>query len=540
MLKLRVSLLSTALILTAVSAHAGPASTPCQALANLTLPSTKITLAETVAAGTFTLPPSPQPPIGPAPNFKDLPGFCHVVAEAAPTPDSDIKIEVWMPASGWNHRYRGQGNGGFAGVIDYNGMAAQVKRGYATAGTDTGHSASGIDAAWALGHPEKVADYGYRGIHEMTVKAKAIIGAFYGGGPDRSYFASCSDGGREALMEAQRFPADYDGILAGAPANYCTHLLTAAMWDMQATALDPAGYIPANKIPALSAAVLKACDARDGVTDGIVNDPRRCDFDPATLLCQGADSAGCLSAPQVAALKKLYAGPQDSSGRRIFPGYPPGGEDGPGGWPLWVTGPEPGRSLMFFFGAGYFTNMVYEKSGWDPKSFKLEDSLKLAETKTAHMLDATNPDLRPLMTRGGKLILYHGWSDAAIPATNTIDYYGAVASKLGRREVNSFVRLYMAPGMQHCSGGPGPHSFGQDGAPVPDDPEHNVFTALQQWVEKGSAPSSIVATKYNDDSDPAKGVSMTRPLCPYPQMAKYKGSGDTNDAANFVCRAEVK
>ena len=539
MIRLQVCLFLIVGATTGILAHASPAATSCETLANLGLPETKITLAQTVPAGSFTLPPSPQPPIGPPPSFKDVPAFCRVAAEVTPTPDSDIKIEVWMPANGWNHRYRGQGNGGFAGVIDYSGMAAQVRRGYATSGTDTGHSGSAIDAGWALGHPEKVADFGYRGIHETALKAKAIIDAYYGGGPDRSYFASCSDGGREALMEAERFPGDYDGILAGAPANDWTHLLAAAMWDMQATALDPAGYIPANKIPALSAAVLKACDARDGVSDGIVNDPRQCNFDPSSLQCQGGDSNGCLTAAQAEALKKIYAGPRDSAGRRLFPGYPPGGEDGPGGWSLWITGPQPERSLMFFFGAGYFTNMVYEKSGWDPRSFKLDDGMKLAETKTAKMLNATDPNLAPFIKRGGKLILYHGWSDAAIPATNTIEFYNSVASKLGQRRLDSFVRLYMAPGMQHCSGGPGPSSFGEDGAPVPDDAEHNVFTALQHWVEKGSAPSSIIATKYADD-DPGKGVKMTRPLCPYPQVAKYKGAGDTNDAANFVCRERTR
>jgi hypothetical protein len=540
MTTLRVCLLLTAGLASGALAHAGAAAMSCEGLPNLVLPNTKITLAQTVPAGAFSLPSSSQPPMGPPPSFKDVPTFCRVVAEVAPTPDSHIKVEVWMPASGWNHRYRGQGNGGFAGAIDYRALGAQVKRGYATANTDTGHSGSPIDAGWALGHPEKVADFGYRGIHEMTVTAKGIIDAFYGGGPDHSYFASCSDGGREALMEAQRFPGDYDGILAGAPAYYWTHLLSAAMWDMQATALDPAGYIPGDKIPAVSAAVLKACDAQDGLADGLVDDPRQCHFDPATLLCQGADSPACLTAPQVEALRKVYAGPQDSAGHPIFPGYPVGGEEGPGGWPLWITGAAPGRSLLYFFGVGYYSNMVYEKSDWDPKTFKIDDALKLAETKTAGALNATDPDLRPFKARGGKLILYHGWSDAAIPATSTIKYYQTIASALGQRQTDAFVRLYLAPGMQHCSGGPGPHSFGEDGQPVPDDPEHNVYMALEQWVERGTEPSRIVATKYTDDSDPAKGVRMTRPLCPYPQVAKYKGAGDTNDAASFVCREGIR
>jgi hypothetical protein len=529
-------LLWTIALMPAALAGAAPAPMSCEAIANLGLPNGKITLAQTVAAGSFTLPPSSSPP-GPPPNFKDVPAFCRVLAEASPSRDSKIKVEVWMPVSGWNHRYRGQGNGGFAGSFDYGGLAAQVKNGYATSGTDTGHSGSPIDASWALGHPEKVADFGYRGIHEMTVYTKAIVSAFYGSVPDHSYFTSCSDGGREALMEAQRFPTDYDGILAGAPANDWTRLLTAAMRNSAVTALDPQGYIPASKIPALSAAVLKACDAQDGLTDGLIDDPRKCHFDPASIQCQGSDSAACLTAPQVAALKKIYEGTHDSSGRQIFAGYPPGGEDGFGGWSLWITGPKAGQSLIYFFGVGYFTNMVYEKSDWDPKSFNVDEAVKLAETKTAGMLNANDPNLGPFMTRGGKLILYHGWSDAAIPATHTIDYYNSVISTLGQPQVDSFARLYMAPGMQHCSGGPGPSSFGEDGAPVPGDPQHDIFAALQDWVEKGNAPSSIVATKYNEDNA-GKGVKMTRPLCPYPEAARYRGTGDTNDAANFVCRKE--
>ncbi len=507
----------------------------CESLADLALPNTKITLAQSVPAGAYTPPPAPNSMPDRAASYKDLPAFCRVVAEVRPTADSDIKIEVWMPAAGWNGKFRGQGNGGFAGVIDYHSLGAAVRRGYATAGTDTGHSGSAVDAAWALGHPEKVIDFGYRGIHEMTLKAKAIIDAFYSANPQHSYFASCSDGGREALMEAQRFPEDYDGILAGAPANHWTHLLASAMWDVQATTLDPASYIPASKLAAISAAVLTACDAQDGLADGILNDPRQCHFDPATLLCKEAESDSCLTAPQVTALKKIYAGPQDAAGHQIFPGFVPGGEEGPGGWAPWITGPAPGRSLLAFFGIGYFSDMVYEKSDWDPKTFDIDPAVKLADTKTARGLNATDPNLKPFRARGGKLIIYHGWSDAAIAAPNTIDYYNSVVATMGQRNTDSFVRLFMAPGMQHCAGGPGPNSFGQGGNVPPDDPVHNVYTALEKWAEKGIAPSKIIATKYVDDSMPTKGVKMTRPLCPYPQVAKYKGTGDTNDAANFVC-----
>lgn len=514
---------------------AGPV--PCDRLASLGLPNTKITLAEVVAAGAFTPPPSPIPPMGPPPSFKDVPAFCRVTLEASPTPDSDIRIEVWMPANGWNHKFRGQGNGGFAGMIDYPGLAAAVKQGDASAATDTGHSASPIDASWALGHPEKVIDYGNRAIHQMTLNARAIISAFYGDNPQHNYFASCSDGGREALMEAQRFPEDYDGILAGAPANFWTHLLTDAMYNVNATTRDPASYIPAAKVPAIAKAVLAACDAEDGVADGVLNDPRHCHFDPETIACKGADATSCLTAPQVTALKALYAGPRDSAGKQVFPGLEPGGEDGFGGWSLWITGPNPTNSLIYFFGYGYFADIVYGQKDWDPKTFTVDGAVKAADAKTESALNATDPDLSPFKARGGKLIVYQGWSDAAIPPENAINYYDSVKSRMGQGSVESFVRLYMAPGMQHCGGGPGANSFlGEDGRGL-GDPEHDMYAALEQWVEKNVAPATIMATKFVDDN-PAHGVKMTRPLCAYPEVAKYKGTGDTSDAANFLCAAK--
>jgi len=336
-------------------------------------------------------------------------------------------------------------------------------------------------------------------------------------------------------MEAQRFPEDYDGILAGAPANFWTHLMVDFMWVNQATMLDQASYIPFSKLPAIGAAVLAACDAQDGVTDGILNDPRQCNFDPATLLCKEADSNSCLTPPQVTALKKIYAGSHDSAGHQIFPGYVPGAEEGPGGWAPWITGPAPARSLLFFFGTQFFSDMVYEQAAWDYKTFNVDQGTKLADARTARALNATDPDLKPFRARGGKLIMYHGWGDAAIPAPNTIDYYNSVVATLGQRATNRFLRLFMVPGMQHCGGGPGPNSFGQDANAPPYDPEHSIYASLEQWVEKGVAPSRIIATKYVDDSNHGQGIKMTRPLCTYPQVAKYKGAGDTNDAANFVC-----
>jgi hypothetical protein len=506
----------------------------CEKLAGAKIPGATITLAQTVAAGTFAGPPAPFGGGDVSALYKRLPAFCRVVAEAKPTADSDIKIEVWLPVAGWNGKLQGLANGGFAGQIDYPELGMAMSKGYAATGTDTGHAGSPIDASWALGHPEKVVDFGHRGIHEMTRVAKEAVHAFYGKGAQRAYFAGCSDGGREALMEAQRYPADYDGILAGAPANYWTALLSTAATDTQALTLDPASFIPRAKIPAIAAAVNAACDELDGVRDGILNDPRQCHFDPATIRCKaGEDTDKCLTAPQAAALKAIYAGPHDAHGHEVFPGFLPGAEDGEGGWGTWITGAAPAKSLMAFFGIGYFSNMVYEKSDWDYKTFRLEAALKLAEEKTASALNATDADLKPFQARGGKLILYHGWNDPAIPALNTVNYYQSVVAKMGEHASDSFVRLYMVPGMQHCGDGPGTDAFGEYVQLRSDDPQHSMHAALEQWVEKGSAPSAIIASKFA--ADDKQHPTTTRPLCAYPEAAKYKGSGDTNDAANFVC-----
>jgi len=502
----------------------------CAKLAGLKIPNATVTLAQTQAAGTFVGPPAPFTGADISWLYKSLPEFCRVVAEAKPTADSDIKMEIWMPVSGWNGKLEGIGNGGFAGVIDDMQIGMAMKHGYAATATDAGHT--GGEAGWALGHPEKVIDFGHRGIHEMTRVAKVVVQAYYSKAAQRSYFAGCSDGGREALMEAQRYPEDYDGILAGAPANYWTRLVTMAAADTQALTADPASFIPEDKIPTIADAVNAACDDKDGVKDGVLNDPRECKFDPATIQCKaGEESEKCLTAAQVAALKKIYDGLRDSKGDLLFPGYLPGAETGPGGWGIWITGRTPGRSLMAFFSTGYFSDFVYEKPDWNLKDFTVDAALKTAEEKTGDALNAINPDLSAFQKRGGKLILYHGWDDPAIPALNTVNYYESVRAKMGAKNADSFVRLYMVPGMQHCVGGPGATSFAEVG--IYDDPGHSADASLEQWVEKGTAPGTIIASKREPGN--WQHTVMTRPLCVYPQEAKYKGSGDTNDAASFVC-----
>jgi hypothetical protein len=268
------------------------------------------------------------------------------------------------------------------------------------------------------------------------------------------------------------------------------------------------------------------------VTDGVLNDPRQCRFDPAALLCKAADSDACLTQPQVTALGKLYEGAHDSKGKEIFPGFLPGGESGGGGWPLWITGMGPGKSLLFAFGNGYFSDMVYSQPDWDYKKANLDEAVAASDKKFAGVLNATETDMRPFKSRGGKLIIYHGWNDAAISALNTIRYYEAVQNKMGQPEAASFLRLFLVPGMQHCGGGPGPDVFGQSGFSTPSDTQHNIYLALEQWVEKGAAPATVIATKQPSDGSTAR---VTRPLCAYPEVAKYKGSGETNDASNFAC-----
>jgi feruloyl esterase len=502
------------------------AASTCEGLASLSLPGTAITTAVSVPAGSYTAPDGT--------NFPNLPAFCRVAGSIQPTADSNIQFEVWMPASGWNGKFAGADNGGFGGTINYAKIGDALSHNYAAASTDTGHTAGSLgllDASWALGNPEKVIDYGYRAIHETAQTGKTVVTAFYGQVPNHSYFNGCSNGGRQALMEAQRYPGDYDGIIAGASANFMTHLFSTGVWDNQVLA---ANYLPPSKLPAIEAAALAACDGLDGVVDGVIDDPPKCHFDPSTLLCTGAETDACLTAAEIATLTALYAGPVNSAGVQVFPGYPVGGQTGANGWPLWVTGPSQGTGALFGFGYYYFVNMVYGNPAWNPYGFNVDSDVAAADAATAGILNAMDPDLTAFSARGGKLILFHGWSDPAIAAGNTIDYYESLLSRLRPERARSFARLFLAPGMQHCEYGPGPDSFGQNGFDQ-GDPGHDLESALELWVEQGVAPQRIIATKYNTDLDPTSGVARTRPLCAYPAVARWLGQGSTDDAANFEC-----
>jgi tannase/feruloyl esterase len=497
----------------ALDVRAARAAT-CESLATLALPDTTITLAKPEPSGTFT----PSKPVNlPGPPLDNLPTFCRVAGEIKPTKDSDIRFEVWMPASGWNGKFMGIGNGGWAGGIWYNDMGDALRRGYASASTNAGHEGWDEDASFALGHPEKVIDFGYRAVHEMTVKAKAILTAYYGDAPKHSYWNGCSTGGKQGLKEAQRFPRDYDGVIAGAPANFWTHLMVSGIWIAEAIHDNPTGYVPEVKRPLIHKAVLEACDALDGVKDGVLEDPRHCHFDPKVLLCKDTDGPDCLTAAQVEAAKKIYAGPRNPrTGEQIFPGLEPGSESE---WNFFTGGREP--PIV----ASYFKYLVFKNPNWDFRSLNFDSDVALADKLDNGLITATDPNLKEFFAQGGKLFLYHGWSDGGIAPQNTINYYNSVVAAMGGSDiVHNSVRLFMVPGMNHCYGGVGPFDF-------------DAISTLEQWVESGKVPDRIIAAHIPVGTVPAK-PDRTRPLCPYPQVAKYKGSGSTDDASNFVCAKE--
>jgi len=497
-----------ALLLPAASLIAAPTGgSPCDSLSKLSLPNVTVNSAQTIAAGGFTPPASPGPfQLSPA-LFKSLPEFCRVTATLTPSSDSDIKIEVWLPSSGWNNDFQAIGNGGWNGTMGYGPLAEGVKRGFATAGTDTGHQ--GGSASFALGHPEKLTDFAYRAVHEMTVTSKAIIKNFYGSAPRYSYWNGCSTGGRQGLKEAQKFPADFDGIVAGAPANYQTHLHVWSVWVAQQMNKSPDSFLPPDKLAVLHKAVVAACDAQDGVKDGLLNDPTKCHFDPKTIECKGEDLPNCLKPAQVEAVKAIYAGPKNPSGKEVFPTYAPGSELG---WSL--LGGQQASAVA----TDSFAYVVYKNPQWDWKTMNLDSDVAAIEKSYGNLIDATDPNLKPFFAHKGKLILYHGWSDQAIAPGNSLNYYASVVKNMGgEKKASNDVRLFMVPGMGHCGGGEGPNDFDR-------------MTAIQQWVEQGKAPEQMIASHSEKGA-----VDRTRPLCPYPQIVRYKGTGSIDDAANFSC-----
>jgi len=431
---------------------------------------------------------------------------CRVTAMLTPTSDSDIRIELWLPQEGWNGKYMAVGNGGWSGSINYSGLNDGVRRGYATSSTDTGHV--GGSASFALGHPEKLIDYAYRSEHEMATKSKSIIEAYYGKPARLAYWNGCSAGGKQGLKEAQMYPTDFDGVVAGAPASNWTGRAAQAIWSAQAVHQNEASYIPPTKYPLLHSKVLAACDALDGVKDGVLENPANCNFDPKALECPAADGPECLTGAQVEAARKLYSDSiNPRTGQRLYPGLQKGSELG---WATWA-GPKPLAIAL-----DYFRYVVFEIPDWDFHKLNFDSDIARAEALDKRRINATDANLKPFFDRGGKIIQYHGWSDPQISPGNSVAYHQSVLEKLGTTIENSY-RLFMVPGMGHCGGGEGTDTF-------------DMVTALEGWVEAKKPPASIAASRARGGK-----VQRTRPLCPYPQTAIYKGTGSSDDSANFTC-----
>jgi feruloyl esterase len=472
---------------------------PCDRLSELASPTVSITLAKVMDAGNLT-------PAGSTNALQNLPAFCRVAVDLKPTPDSDIHIEVWLPTSQWNGKFIAVGSGGWGGSLSYGEMADALRRGYATSATDDGHT--GPSASFVVGHPEKLIDFAYRAEHEMTVEAKTLIHAFYGSDPRYSFWNGCSGGGREGLLQASRYPDEFDGIIAGDPANIRRNAWALALAVQ--TFKDPDAYIPPAKYPMIHRAVLEACDAKDGLKDGLIEAPESCNVDFKSLQCKAADGPDCLTAHQVQTAQTITSPVATKTGRILFPRVEPGTELR---WSRLAGGPQPADLFL-----DEFRYVVYQDPNWDWRSFDLErDSAK------AHAIDKNvdelNPDLTAFKKHGGKLLLYHGWADQQVAPGSSVEFYQAVLdSSGGPEQTSNWIRLFMAPGMAHCSGGEGPDTFDKIGA-------------MEQWVEQGKTPEQIIAAHKT-----AGKIDRTRPLCPYPQVARYNGTGSIDEASNFSCR----
>src|SRR5437867_9577372 len=493
---------------------AAAAATPCENLASLKLAGTTITSAVVVPEG-----PPPARGAGGGGGARggarggdargggappaNIPAHCRVQMVLKPTSDSLINMELWLPTQNWNGKFMGVGNGGFAGSIQglTNEMPQALRLGYATAGTDTGHQEAGGN--WAIGHPEKLIDFAYRSTHEMTLKAKQIVKAFYDANAKYSYFKGCSTGGRMAVMEAQRYPYDYDGIIAGSLANRHIHMWTAGVARSIELSRHPEGNLTAEKAALVNQMVTNSCDT---LKEGFLNNPRQCKVDFAKLLCAaGKDDNTCLTAPQLKTVGTYYGGVKNSKGELIFSGQALGNAIGA----QRGTNQSPGGTFDL-------VRIAYNDPNYDWQKFDLDKDLPIVD-KAESYVDAVNPDLSKFKSRGGKLLLTHGWADTGITPETTTWYYDSVLDKMGKNQSN-WMRLFMVPGMGHCGGGPGVNTFDSIGT-------------LEKWVEKSIAPDQMTGVG-------AQGLS--RPLCPYPQYAEYKGTGDLKDGANWACTAPAR
>jgi feruloyl esterase len=503
-----VNALFATIVAASVHAQEGPTTAACEDLAaSLNLDATSITSARPVTEGRFT-PPNGQRAL------LDLPIFCRVELTISPTSDSDIKTEVWLPIEEWNGKFLAVGNGGWAGSIQYGALADGVRRNYATASTDGGHVNN--NASFAIGHPEKLIDFGYRAVHQTAVQGKATVAGLYGTAPSYSYFNGCSGGGRQSFMAAQRYPEDFDAIIAGAPGYDRTGVAFQTLGMAQATHETPESFIPAEKYALIHRAAMNMCDASDGLEDGLISDPVACDFDPGVLQCtegsdpqEGSDAQACLTEPQVVAARKIYATITDPrTGEVLTAGLEPGSEMHWGG----VAGSNPHYMYL-----SLFRHVVFPNQDWDFRTIDVVSHLDAAREADGGILAAISPNLEPFISHGGRLLIYHGWADQNIPPLGSIAYYEQVVDTLGEERTDEGVRLYMMPGMGHCRGGHGPDEF-------------DVLGVLDQWRAQGEAPHAVVAVQREGGE-----VVRSRPLCPYPQLARYDGTGSIDEAGNFTC-----
>ena len=479
----------------------------CDELASLQITHTTITSVATIAAGEFAPPAGSQGRGAPA-DYSTLPAFCRVTANAKPTHDSDINIEVWLPlGTSWNGNFIAYGNGGWTGSISFGSLADGVSRGYATGMTDTGHQ--GGSARFAMAHPEKLVDFGHRSIHELAVTGKMLTSAFYSSEPEHSFWNGCSAGGRQGFKAAQVYPEHFDGIVAGAPGLMWTGRATQAIWIAQATSAGHDTALPPEKFGLIHDAVLATCDLLDGAQDGILEDPRQCTFDPATLACSaGDDASSCLSPGQVATVQRIYSDVRNPrTGEIYFPGHEPGSELG---WRT-MAGGNP-----FGPGVDLFRFVVFENENWDYTTLNFDSDIERALEADA-AADALDPNLAAFYDRGGKIVQYHGWNDPQISPRVSSMYYENVIDAVGEARVRDHHRLFMVPGMAHCGGGEGTSSF-------------DMLDVLEQWVATDTAPDSVQASRVVDGR-----VDRTRPLCAYPSVARYDGSGSLDEASNFTC-----
>lgn len=514
-------------MLAAPAAQAQDPQDKCRALSGLELEQVRDIQAERSGGEGFV-----------APQGSDLgavPEFCRVTITVEPA----IGIEVWLPAEGWNGRFKGVGGGGYAGTISWSSLAQAVREGFATASTDTGHVGENPgDGRFGLSENGElndglIEDFASRALFEMTAKAKQVTQAFYGEAPVYSYFTGCSTGGRQGLMQVQRTPDAYDGVLAGAPAVNWERFIAAELWPQVVMREETGGVLPGCKWDLANAAAIAACDGDDGVLDEALENPSRCNFDPVALQCSDdtTTDCGCLTSSEVRAITKIWDGAQRADGTPLWPGLERGTSH------LVLAGEQP------FPIAIQHLKWVMQDPDFDWSEIGYEEFGAYFDQSHAMfnaVIGTDDPDLGEFHAAGGKLIVWHGWTDQFIYPRGTIDYVERVTEAMGAETTAEFLRLFMAPGVDHCQGGVGPNGFGQRAdrqqgtEPMRDGPDHDIFSALMRWVEEGEAPERVVAAKYVND-DPMQGVARSRPLCSWPQVAVWDGSGDVDDAASFAC-----